>query len=57
MTVQIKKATLEGLRKGFVGEIILAGDSAYDDARTIFNAMSRRRSSADATLTLRTSSA
>jgi FAD/FMN-containing dehydrogenase len=39
MTVQITQAALEGLLKGFTGQIIVPGDPSYNEARTIFNAM------------------
>lgn len=34
---------LKEFRNGFAGEVIMAGDPAYDEARTIFNAMIDRR--------------
>jgi FAD/FMN-containing dehydrogenase len=43
MTVQIDRAALDGLRKGFTGQTIVPGDPAYGEARTIFNAMINRR--------------
>lgn len=43
MTIQLTQAALDGLRKGFTGQIIAPGDSAYNEARTIFNAMIDRR--------------
>jgi FAD/FMN-containing dehydrogenase len=43
MTIQINQAALDGLRKGFTGQIIVPGDLEYDEARTIFNAMIDRR--------------
>jgi FAD/FMN-containing dehydrogenase len=43
MTIQITQAALDGLRKGFTGQIIVPGDSAYSEARMIFNAMIDRR--------------
>ncbi len=43
MTFQITQAALDGLRKGFTGQIIVPGDPAYNEARTIFNAMIDRR--------------
>jgi FAD/FMN-containing dehydrogenase len=39
MTVQINQAALDGLRKSFMGKIILPDDPTYDKARTIFNGM------------------
>lgn len=39
MTIQTDQAALDELREGFTGEIIVPGDLAYDEARTIFNAM------------------
>ncbi len=43
MRIQADQAALGELRKGFTGEIIVPGDPAYDEARTIFNAMIDRR--------------
>lgn len=35
----INEVALKELRESVAGEIILAGDPTYDEARTIFNAM------------------
>lgn len=43
MTPRIDQAVIADLRKGFAGQIIVPGDSDYDQARTIFNAMIDRR--------------
>jgi FAD/FMN-containing dehydrogenase len=43
MTTHINQAALSELRGGFTGEIIVPNDPAYDEARTIFNAMIERR--------------
>ena len=43
MTIQIDRAALDGLRKGFTGQTIVPGDPAYGEARAIFNAMIDRR--------------
>jgi len=32
MTIQLTQAALDGLRRGFTGQIIAPGDSAYDEA-------------------------
>jgi FAD/FMN-containing dehydrogenase len=42
-TAPINPAALGDLRKAFDGTIIVLGDAAYDDARTIFNAMIDKR--------------
>ncbi|MEU8825630.1 FAD-binding oxidoreductase [Streptomyces sp. NPDC048636] len=42
----IDGTALSGLREGLTGEVIVPGDPAYDDARTIFNAMIDRRPAA-----------
>jgi FAD/FMN-containing dehydrogenase len=38
-------AALDALRSGFAGEAVVPGDPAYDEARTLFNAMIDRRPS------------
>lgn len=43
MTIQTNQAALDELRRDFTGEIIVPNDPAYDEARTIFNAMIDRR--------------
>ena len=43
MIKQIDRSTLETLRKGFSGDVILPDDGGYDEARTIFNTMIDRR--------------
>ena len=43
MTIQTNQAALVELRRDFTGEIIVPDDPAYDEARTIFNAMIDRR--------------
>jgi FAD/FMN-containing dehydrogenase len=43
MTRHTADAALTGLRSGFAGELILPGDTAYDEARAIFNGMIDRR--------------
>lgn len=43
MRIQADQAALDELRGGFTGEIIVPGNPAYDEARTIFNAMIDRR--------------
>ncbi len=45
MRIQADQTALDELRRGFTGEIIVPGDLAYDEARTIFNAMIDRRPS------------
>jgi FAD/FMN-containing dehydrogenase len=40
---QIHQAALDGLRRGFAGELLLPGHAGFDEARTIFNAMIDRR--------------
>lgn len=45
MIVQTNRAALDKLRKDFTGEIVLPDNPAYDEARTIFNAMIDRRPS------------
>src|SRR5690349_10856031 len=45
-TTGISSATdssLDGLRRDFTGEVFAPGDSAYDEARTVFNGMIDRR--------------
>lgn len=39
MTAKNHRTALDALRRGFKGDVIVAGDPAYDKARTIFNAM------------------
>ena len=39
---RVQAGKLEELKKGFQGEVILPGDRAYDDARTIRNASINR---------------
>lgn len=39
----VEASRLDELRNGFAGEIIVPGEPAYDEARTIFNAMIDRR--------------
>ena len=34
---------VQALRAGIAGEVLVAGDAGYEDARTIFNAMINRR--------------
>jgi len=41
--VKIPRSDLEPLRKGFQGTILTEGDEAYDEARTIWNAMVDKR--------------
>lgn len=43
MTLQTNQSALNELRRDFMGEIIVPDDPAYDEARTIFNAMIDRR--------------
>ena len=43
MTARIDPTALEGLRRKFAGTLIVPGDTAYDEARTIYNAMIDRR--------------
>lgn len=43
MTLQTNQTALDELRRDFMGEIIVPDDPAYDEARTIFNAMIDRR--------------
>lgn len=43
MTSQMNRVGLDGIRKGFVGQIIVPGDPEYEDARKVFNAMIDRR--------------
>ena len=43
MTIQTNQAALDELRRDFTGGIIVPDDPAYDEARTIFNAMIDRR--------------
>jgi FAD/FMN-containing dehydrogenase len=43
MNITIDPTDLGRLRKGFTGQIIVPGDPAYSEARTIFNAMIDRR--------------
>jgi FAD/FMN-containing dehydrogenase len=43
MAAEAQQGVLDGLRKGFAGEIIVPGDPAYDEARKIFNGMIDRR--------------
>lgn len=43
MAHQINQAALDGLRKGFSGQIIVPGDPGYGEARTVFNAVIDRR--------------
>ncbi len=38
-----ENGAVEGLRQGFSGEVILAGDPGYDEARKVFNAMMDKR--------------
>ena len=45
MTLQTTQSVLNELRREFMGEIIVPEDPAYDEARTIFNAMIDRRPS------------
>lgn len=45
MTKQTHQTALDALRREFAGAIIVPGDPAYDEARTIFNAMIDRRPS------------
>lgn len=39
----LDSGTLAGLRSGLLGEAIVPGDTAYDEARTVFNGMIDRR--------------
>jgi FAD/FMN-containing dehydrogenase len=39
MNIQSKQAALDELRRNFMGEIIVPHDPAYNESRTIFNAM------------------
>jgi hypothetical protein len=41
--MQTHQAALDRLRQGFGGGIIVPDDPAYDEARTIFNAMIDKR--------------
>lgn len=43
MALAVGDTALRKLRESFAGELILPGDPAYDEARTIFNAMIDRR--------------
>jgi FAD/FMN-containing dehydrogenase len=43
VTIQINQAALDKLRKDLTGQIIVPEDPAYDEARSIFNAMIDRR--------------
>jgi FAD/FMN-containing dehydrogenase len=43
MTIQTNQAALDDLRRDFTGAIIVPADPAYEEARTIFNAMIDRR--------------
>ena len=43
MSIRISQTALDGLLKDFAGQIIVPGDPAYNEARTIFNAMIDRR--------------
>jgi FAD/FMN-containing dehydrogenase len=43
MAIRVDQTALGELRRGFTGEVIVPGDPAYDEARTIFNAMIDRR--------------
>jgi FAD/FMN-containing dehydrogenase len=46
MTIHIDQAALGELRKGIRGAVVVPEDPAYDDARTIFNAMIDKRPAA-----------
>jgi FAD/FMN-containing dehydrogenase len=39
----LQAGTIDGLKRGFTGEILLPGDGAYDGARRIWNAMIDKR--------------
>lgn len=39
MPMAIESAALDRLRRSFAGAVIVPGDSGYDDARSLYNAM------------------